>query len=162
MFHVVSRPVTFHVLPQSLLHTSRTVAKASHRMSSVVSPRASLSLNRLVEAASSSSDRAETPPAQTETPPARPEQPALQSGLDIDAVQPNVEAQAGRAGAKIRTGPARNSRIIVRIARGEPVTITGTLQHGGHRWFRVTLEDGREGFARDDVIVSSEGGAVRL
>ena len=104
----------------------------------------------------------ETPPAQTETPAARPEQPALQSGLDIDAVQPNVGAQAGRAGAKIRTGPARNSRIIVRIARGEPVTITGTLQHGGHRWFRVTLEDGREGFARDDVIVSSDGGTVRL
>lgn len=101
-------------------------------------------------------------PAQTDTPPARPEQPALQSGLDIDPVQPAIEARAGRAGAKIRTGPARNSRIIVRVESGAAVTITGTLQHGGHRWFLVTLQDGREGFARDDVIVSSEGGAVRL
>ena len=101
-------------------------------------------------------------PAQTDTPPARPEQPALQSGLDIDPVQPTIEARAGRAGAKIRTGPARNSRIIVRVESGAAVTITGTLQHGGHRWFLVTLQDGREGFARDDVIVSSEGGAVRL
>ena len=73
-----------------------------------------------------------------------------------------IEARAGRAGAKIRTGPARNSRIIVRVESGAAVTITGTLQHGGHRWFLVTLQDGREGFARDDVIVSSEGGAVRL
>ena len=80
----------------------------------------------------------------------------------VQAIDPAVEAMAGRAGANIRALPGLRAARLVRIEAGAPVTVTGKLRQGGHTWYRLRLEDGREGFARDDVLVTREGAALRL
>jgi hypothetical protein len=90
-------------------------------------------------------------------PPAAPAQVA-----NVTDVDPEVQAVAGRAGAKIRTGPARNARVIVRVPAGAELTVTGQRRIGEHTWYRVRTEDGREGFARDDVLVAAGGGRLRV
>ena len=80
----------------------------------------------------------------------------------ITAFDPAILAEAGHAGAKIRTSPARNGRVIVRIARGADVTLIGRRRAGGHWWYWVRLEDGREGYARDDVLTARGGGRLRV
>jgi hypothetical protein len=87
-------------------------------------------------------------------PPAAPAQVA-----NVTEVEP-VPALAGRAGAKIRTGPSRSARVIVRVDAGAELTVTGRRRAGGHTWYRVRTEDGREGFARDDVLVAVQGGRL--
>lgn len=81
---------------------------------------------------------------------------------NFTTVEPAAEARAGRAGAKIRTSPSRTAHMIVRIARGAEVSITGKRRIGAHWWYRVQLEDGREGFARGDVLTGPDGGALRV
>lgn len=82
--------------------------------------------------------------------------------FNVEAVEPALEAVAGRAGARIRVAPSTNARQIVRLAANAPVTITGQLRQGEHWWLRVELEDGRTGFARDDVLRTPGGGALAL
>lgn len=81
---------------------------------------------------------------------------------NITPVEPAVDALAGRAGAKIRTSPSRSARVIVRVDAGAELSVTGRRRVGAHTWYRVRTEDGREGFARDDVIVASDGGQLRV
>jgi hypothetical protein len=90
-----------------------------------------------------------------------PAPPATQAP-NITAVDPPVAAAAGRAGAKIRTSPSRSARVIVRVASGAELTITGKRRIGEHWWYRVRTADGQEGFARDDVLTAPGGGALRL
>jgi hypothetical protein len=94
-------------------------------------------------------------------PPAAPSQAQVQVA-NVTAVEPAVPAAAGRAGAKIRTGPARNARVIVRVAAGAELSVTGRRRVGEHTWYRVRTEDGREGFARDDVLTAADGGRLRV
>lgn len=90
-----------------------------------------------------------------------PRAPATQAA-NITAVDPPVAAVAGRAGAKIRTSPSRSGRVIVRVASGAELTITGKRRIGEHWWYRVRTADGQEGFARDDVLTAPGGGALSL
>lgn len=90
-----------------------------------------------------------------------PAPPATQAA-NITAVDPPVAAVAGRAGAKIRMSPSRSGRVIVRVARGAELTITGKRRIGEHWWYRVRTADGQEGFARDDVLTAPGGGALSL
>lgn len=90
-------------------------------------------------------------------PPAAPAQVA--NVMDVD---PEVSAAAGRAGAKIRTSPSRSARVVVRVNAGAELTVTGRRSVGEHTWYRVRTEDGREGFARDDVLVTPDGGRLRV
>lgn len=90
-----------------------------------------------------------------------PAPPATQAA-NITAVDPAVTAVAGRAGAKIRTSPSRSARVIVRIARGVELSITGKRRIGEHWWYRVRTSDGQEGFARDDVLTAPGGGTLSL
>lgn len=89
-------------------------------------------------------------------PPAAPAQVA-----NVTPVEP-TDAQAGRAGAKIRVSPSRSARVIVRVDAGAELTVTGRRRIGEHTWYRVRTEDGREGFARDDVLVAADGGRLRV
>lgn len=81
---------------------------------------------------------------------------------NVTAIEPAVPAAAGRAGAKIRTGPARNARVIVRVDPGADLSVTGRRRVGEHTWYRVRTEDGREGFARDDVLTAPGGGRLQV
>lgn len=91
-----------------------------------------------------------------------PAAPAQAQVANITPVEPAVEALAGRAGAKIRVSPSRSGRVLVRVDPGAEVTVTGRRRIGEHTWYRVRTEDGREGFARDDVLVASDGGRLRV
>ncbi|QGZ95173.1 Bacterial SH3 domain protein [Terricaulis silvestris] len=90
-----------------------------------------------------------------------PAPPATQAP-NITAVDPAVAAAAGRAGAKIRTSPSRSARVIVRVASGAALTITGKRRIGEHWWYRVRTAEGQEGFARDDVLTAPGGGTLSL
>ncbi len=81
---------------------------------------------------------------------------------NVTAIEPAVEARTGRAGANVRTRPGTRAPRIVRLEAGAIVTITGRLQQGEHRWYQLQLETGQTGWARDDVLVSAEGGPLRL
>jgi len=95
------------------------------------------------------------------TAPRRPA-PSPAQVADVTAIDPAIEARAGRAGAKIRTGAARNARVIVRVAAGAELTVTGRRRVGEHWWYRVRTADGEEGFARDDVLTAPGGGPLRI
>ena len=62
--------------------------------------------------------------------------------------------------------PARgglyHGRCEKRIARGADVSIVGKRRISGHWWYRVRLDDGREGYARDDVLTAPGGGRLRV
>ncbi len=88
--------------------------------------------------------------------------PAPVQVADVTPVDPAVAAIAGRAGAKIRTGPSRSQRVIVRVERGAALSVIGKRRMGEHWWYHVRLEDGREGFARDDVVTAPDGGVLRV
>jgi len=92
----------------------------------------------------------------------RPPAPAATQASNITAVEPAVAAVAGRAGAKIRTSTSRSGRVIVRVASGAELTITGKRRVGDHWWYRVRTADGQEGFARDDVVTAPGGGRLSL
>jgi hypothetical protein len=59
---------------------------------------------------------------------------------------------AGPLGAKVRTAPDTDARLIVHLAAGTPLAVTGRAQASGHSWYRVLLPDNRWGFVRDDVV----------
>ena len=90
-----------------------------------------------------------------------PAPPATQAA-NITAVDPPVAATAGGAGAKIRSTPSRSGRVLVRVASGAALTITGKRRIGEHWWYRVRTAEGQEGFARDDVLTAPGGGALSL
>jgi hypothetical protein len=92
----------------------------------------------------------------------RPPAPAATQASNVTAVDPAVAAVAGRAGAKIRISPSRSGRVIVRVASGAALTITGKRRVGDHWWYRVRTADGQEGFARDDVVTAPGGGRLSL
>jgi hypothetical protein len=81
---------------------------------------------------------------------------------NVTQIEPAVEARTGRAGANVRTRPGTRAPRIVRLEADAPVIITGRIQQGEHRWYQLRLETGQTGWARDDVLVSAEGGALRL
>jgi hypothetical protein len=81
---------------------------------------------------------------------------------NVAQIDPAVPAVAGRAGAKIRASPSRTARVLVRVDAGAELAVTGQRRAGGHTWYRVRTEDGREGFARDDVLMSADGGRLRV
>jgi len=87
---------------------------------------------------------------------------ALAQVANVADIDPEVSAVAGHAGAKIRTAPSRSARVIVRVAAGAELAVTGRRRVGDHTWYRVRTEDGREGFARDDVLVAASGGRLRV
>lgn len=89
-------------------------------------------------------------------------QGAAPSTVALTAVDPPVTAQAGRAGANIRSAPGLRARRLVRIDAGATVTVTGSTQTGQHRWYRVQLASGQVGFAREDVLATREGRPFRL
>jgi hypothetical protein len=89
--------------------------------------------------------------------------PAPQAGrYNVDAVEPALAAVTGRAGARIRTGPSTRATQIVRLPAGDEVSVTGRLRQGDHWWLRVQMQDGRTGFARDDVLRTPDGAALDL
>jgi len=89
------------------------------------------------------------------TPPAR-------DTPNVATLEPPVEARAGRAGANVRAAPGIRARRLVRVEAGAALTVTGHVQTGGHRWFRVRLANGETGYARDDVVVTAEGRPLRV
>jgi hypothetical protein len=82
--------------------------------------------------------------------------------FSVVPIEPALEAVAGRAGARVRTAPSIDAQQIVRLEAGAPVAVTGRLRQGSHWWLRVQLEDGRTGFARDDVLRTPDGEALDL
>lgn len=84
------------------------------------------------------------------------------SRYTVDAVDPAIDAVAGRAGARVRTAPSTSAGQIIRLPAGAAVQITGRLRQGSHWWFRVELQDGRSGFARDDVLRAPGGNGLAL
>jgi hypothetical protein len=88
--------------------------------------------------------------------------PAQRASQAVAVLDEPVAARAGRAGAKIRTGPGRNARVIVRVNAGAELTVTGRRRVGEHTWYRVETASGQEGYARDDVLVATNGGRLRV
>jgi hypothetical protein len=88
--------------------------------------------------------------------------PAAAQVANVTAIEPAIEARAGRAGAKIRVGVSRSSRVIVRVNAGAELTVTGRRRVGEHWWYRVRTNDGREGFAREDVLLAPGGGRLQV
>jgi hypothetical protein len=82
--------------------------------------------------------------------------------LSVTELDERVAARAGRAGARIRAGPGRNSRVIVRVDPGTALTVTGRRRAGEHTWYRVETANGQVGYARDDVLVARDGGRLRI
>jgi hypothetical protein len=62
---------------------------------------------------------------------------------------------AGPLGAKVRAAPSTDATLIVHLAAGAPLAVTGRTQASGRSWFRVMLPDNRWGFVRDDVVEDS-------
>ena len=81
---------------------------------------------------------------------------------NVTAISPAVEARTGRAGANIRTRPGTRAPRIVRLEAGAAVRVTGRIQQGEHRWYQLQLETGQTGWARDDVLVTTEGLPLRI
>jgi len=88
--------------------------------------------------------------------------PVAQVIAGVTDVAPAVGVTAGRAGAKVRTAPRRNARVIVRVAAAADMQVTGKIREGDHWWLRVTLGDGRTGYVRDDVITAQSRTALSL
>jgi hypothetical protein len=88
--------------------------------------------------------------------------PQPQVAANFSPVEPEAAAVAGRAGAKIRTGPSRSARVIVRVERGAELTVVAKRRIGEHWWYRVRTADGREGYARGDVVTAPGGGALQV
>lgn len=85
-----------------------------------------------------------------------------QASANVTAIEPAVQISAGRAGANLRTAPRRGATALVRLPAGAAMNATGKVRAGGHWWVRVTLEDGRNGYVRDDVITSESRAALDL
>ncbi|MBX3428974.1 MAG: TIR domain-containing protein [Hyphomonadaceae bacterium] len=88
--------------------------------------------------------------------------PVAQVIAGVTDIAPAVAVTAGRAGAKVRTAPRRNSRVIVRVAAAAQMQATGKIRQGDHWWLRVTLADGRAGYVRDDVVTAESRNAASL
>jgi hypothetical protein len=88
--------------------------------------------------------------------------PAQSASRAVNELDEPVAARAGRAGAKIRTGPSRTARVVVRVDAGAALTVTGLRRVGEHTWYRVETAGGQEGYARDDVVVARNGGRLRV
>lgn len=88
--------------------------------------------------------------------------PVAQAVAGVTDIAPAVEVTAGRAGAKVRTAPRRNARVIVRVAAASEMQATGKIREGAHWWLRVTLADGRTGYVRDDVVTAESRTALSL
>lgn len=73
-----------------------------------------------------------------------------------------IAAITGRIGANIRTAPRLNATRIVRLPAGTALTIIGKQRQGEHWWCHVTLEDGRTGYVRDDVLLAPDGSPLAL
>ncbi|MGD9980595.1 MAG: SH3 domain-containing protein [Hyphomonadaceae bacterium] len=81
---------------------------------------------------------------------------------NIQAIEPAVQIEAGRAGANLRTQPRRGANLLVRLPAGAAMNATGKVRAGGHWWLRVSLDDGRNGFVRDDVLTTASRAALDL
>jgi uncharacterized protein YraI len=68
---------------------------------------------------------------------------------------PASPMSAGPLGAKVRAAPSTDATLIVHLAAGAPLAVTGRTQASGRSWFRVMLPDNRWGFVRDDVVEDS-------
>ena len=88
--------------------------------------------------------------------------PVAQVVAGVTDIAPAIAVNAGRAGAKVRTAPRRNARVIVRVAAAAQMEATGKIREGQHWWLRVTLADGRSGYVRDDVVAPESRTALSL
>jgi hypothetical protein len=96
------------------------------------------------------------------TAPERATQTQTQASANVTAIEPAVQISAGRAGANLRTAPRRGATSLVRLPAGAAMNATGKVRAGGHWWVRVTLDDGRNGYVRDDVITAESRSALDL
>ncbi|MGD9965443.1 MAG: SH3 domain-containing protein [Hyphomonadaceae bacterium] len=87
---------------------------------------------------------------------------AAPAAAEVQAIEPAVQIAAGRAGANLRTQPRRGANLLVRLPAGADMNATGKVRAGGHWWVRVSLEDGRNGFVRDDVLTADSRVALDL
>ncbi|MGQ0531537.1 MAG: TIR domain-containing protein [Caulobacteraceae bacterium] len=87
---------------------------------------------------------------------------ATQQTANVANIEPAVEVTAGRAGAKVRARPSRSASVIVRLPASATMSATGKVRQGGHWWLRVALQDGRNGFVRDDVLTAGSREALDL
>lgn len=85
-----------------------------------------------------------------------------QVSANVTSIEPAVPISAGRAGANLRAGPGRGAASLVRLPAGAAMNATGKVRVGEHWWLRVTLNDGRGGFVRDDVITADSRAALDL
>jgi hypothetical protein len=60
---------------------------------------------------------------------------------------------AGKDGANVRTAPATDAALIVRLDPGANLRVTGRTETSGQAWYSVVLPDRRSGFVRGDVVV---------
>ena len=88
--------------------------------------------------------------------------PVAQAVAGVADIAPAIGVEAGRAGAKVRTAPRRNARVIVRVSASASMQATGKVREGQYWWVRVTLADGRIGFVREDVVTAESRAALRL
>jgi hypothetical protein len=85
-----------------------------------------------------------------------------QASANVTAIEPAVQISAGRAGANLRAAPRRGATSLVRLPAGAEMNATGKVRAGGHWWVRVTMDDGRNGYVRDDVITSESRASLDL
>jgi hypothetical protein len=76
------------------------------------------------------------------------------ASAQVEDYAPSSPAAAGPDGANVRSAPTIGAPLLVRLDAGSDLRITGRTQAAGRTWYRVVLGDGRQGFVRDDVVVS--------
>jgi hypothetical protein len=80
----------------------------------------------------------------------------------VQPVGAETTALVGGQGANIRAGPSMDARRVARLEAGDRVSLTGKVRQAEYWWLRVSLSDGRSGFAREDVLVTADGERLDL
>lgn len=75
--------------------------------------------------------------------------------VSVQEYAPERPLYAGRNGANVRDYPLTTGVLLLEAPPRTPMRVTGRRMVQGQWWFRVTLEDGRVGFVREDVVTFS-------
>jgi hypothetical protein len=75
--------------------------------------------------------------------------------VSVQEYAPERPLYAGRNGANVRDYPLTTGVLLLEAPARTPMQVTGRRMVQGQWWFRVTLEDGRVGFVREDVVTFS-------